>query len=203
MADSAVAPTPAAPPAETSTILTKPPATPPAVDTPAVAKPEATAATTAPVIPDKYDLKLPDGSLLNAKAVERIAAYAKAQRLTNEQAQSVLDTEHKAVASFIDGQIGELEARATAWATEAKADKEFGGDAFPQNMEYAKRAVDKYATPGLKQILNETGLGNHPEMLRVFYRIGKAMKEDSVVVPGSQAGQRPSMAERFYGKTGE
>jgi hypothetical protein len=34
--------------------------------------------------------------------------------------------------------------------------------------------------------LNDTGLGNHPEVLRVFVRAGKAISQDSVI-PGKEA----------------
>ena len=37
-------------------------------------------------------------------------------------------------------------------------------------------------------MLNESGLGNHPEVIRLFYRTGKAMSEDSLIVGAASKG---------------
>ena len=44
----------------------------------------------AKVAPEKYDLKLPEGSKLDAKHIEKIAADAKARGLSQEDAQALL-----------------------------------------------------------------------------------------------------------------
>ena len=75
----------------------------------------------------------------------------------------------------------------------ARADKEFGGEKLDENLAIAKTALDKFATPEFTKLLNDTGLGNHPEVLRVFVRAGKAISPDSVI-PGKAA---PSPADRL------
>jgi len=51
-------------------------------------------------------------------------------------------------------------------------------------------------------LLNQTGMGNHPEMIRVFHRISKAVSEDSFV-PGDMKPkeQKKSQADVMYGGT--
>ena len=49
----------------------------------------------------------------------------------------------------------------------------------------------------LKEYLEGTGLGTHPELVKAFVKIGKAMSEDGMV-DGSNQGQR-SAAEVLYG----
>ena len=58
--------------------------------------------------------------------------------------------------------------------------------------------LDLFGTPELKTYLNDTGLGNHPDLVKAFVKIGKAMSEDGMV-DGSNQGQR-SAAEVLYGK---
>jgi hypothetical protein len=63
----------------------------------------------------------------------------------------------------------------------SKQDKEFGGPALAENLSVAKKALDAFGTAELRTLLNESGLGNHPEIVRLFFRAGKAISEDRVV----------------------
>jgi hypothetical protein len=65
------------------------------------------------------------------------------------------------------------------WTTASKADPEFGGEKLASSLNLAKRAIDKYGTPGLRTMLDQSGLGNHPEVIRFFTRIGRTLSEDS------------------------
>ena len=47
--------------------------------------------------------------------------------------------------------------------------------------EFAKKAFDQFGTPELKTFLNDTGLGNHPELVRWAFRVGGALSEDGIV----------------------
>lgn len=85
---------------------------------------------------------------------------------------------------------------------QAKADKEFGGDALDANLAIAKKAIDTFGTPALRTLLDQSGLGNHPEVIRAFLKAGKALSPDTFV-PG---GVRPpkgdnNAANKLYPKT--
>jgi hypothetical protein len=85
------------------------------------------------------------------------------------------------------------------WAEQAQTDKEYGGDKFKENLAYVGKALSEFATPEMGELLKTTGLINHPEMLRVFYRIGKAMSADNKVVIGGAGNTPPkSPAQRMY-----
>ena len=58
------------------------------------------------------------------------------------------------------------------------------GDQFNHNLEMARRAFMNFATPEAVKVIEETGMGNHPELLKVFARIGEVLAEDSVL-PGT------------------
>jgi hypothetical protein len=45
--------------------------------------------------------------------------------------------------------------------------------------------VTGFGTPELRTLLNESGLGNHPEVIRMMYRAGKAISEDRFVAPSA------------------
>ena len=67
------------------------------------------------------------------------------------------------------------------WQTQSKNDKEFGGDKFDENLAIAKQSLDKFGNQELKTLLNEHGIGNHPDMIRFMLNVGKLTKEDNPV----------------------
>lgn len=150
-------------------------------------------------VPEKYELKTPEGSKLSAQDVEEIASYCKERGFSQEQAQAQIERESKLKENFEKQSLAQLESATQEWMETAKADKEIGGEEFPRSAELAKRVVSRFGTPEFKKELERTGLGNHPELVRVFVRIGKAMSDDQLVLPGSQTQQPVDIAEKFYG----
>ena len=74
-----------------------------------------------------------------------------------------------------------------AWVGEIKADKEIGGANFDTSVRHAQAAAKKFGSPEFLAALDATGMGSHPELVRVFARIGKAMAEDTFVAPGKES----------------
>lgn len=158
--------------------------------------------------PEKYDLKKDEKSLLSDEQVARIAAFAKEQGLTNDKAQALLNRESQLIAEdrqVVQEQtaqrVGQMQ---ESWIATAKEDKEYGGVEFPANMERAKRVLTKYGTPEFVAILEDPKqgrFGNHPELIRIFNRIGKAMAEDQLEMPNAQGGKKEiSVADKLYGE---
>lgn len=150
-------------------------------------------------VPEKYNLTPPQGSKLSAQDVEEIASYCKERGFSQEQAQSQIERESKLREGFEKQSLVQLAKATTEWLETAKSDKEIGGEEFPKSAELAKRVVSRFGTPEFKAELERTGLGNHPELVRVFVRIGKAMSDDQLVLPGSQTKQPVDIADKFYG----
>lgn len=170
------------------------PSTEPKAPEPAAATPPAK-----PAVPDGYQLKKPEGSLLGDQAIERISAYAKQKGLSNEDAQSLLQRESDAVKGFQQAQMEQRDQTVEKWAKEVETDKEIGGEGFKQNIELASRVIKKFGDEQLIKDLNESGYGNYPPLVRLFHRIGKAMKEDQLVLPGSMPVPKKSAADMLYG----
>lgn len=87
------------------------------------------------------------------------------------------------------------------WGESLKTDKEFGGDKYDANMASAKSVIDKFGTPELTQLLNESGLGNHPEMVRFVYRISQPMKDSPVFTGGGTGTDTRTFTEKMYPKS--
>ncbi|EAS2156612.1 peptidase [Salmonella enterica] len=147
--------------------------------------------------PEKYEFTTGEGVELDAEALKDFEPVARELNLTNEQAQKLVDAYPKILAGVQQRQAEAWQAQTEQWAADVKADKEIGGDKLTANLSAAQRALAQFGTPELKEYLEGTGLGNHPELVKAFIKIGKAMSEDGMV-DGSNQGQR-SAAEVLYG----
>lgn len=145
--------------------------------------------------PEKYEFKAAEGQELDAEAVKAFEPIAKELNLSNEQAQKLVDVYgSKIMPKLVEQQAAQWQQQIEQWADQVKADKDLGTDA---SIGAAQKAMDKFGSPELKQYLNETGLGNHPELVRIFANIGKAMSEDGLVTGNS--GGAKSAADVLFG----
>lgn len=133
--------------------------------------------------PEKYEFQQPEGVELNDTALGAFSEFAKDANLSQDAAQALLG---KLAPAMAQHQAAVLEQVRTEWATTAKTDTEYGGAKLQENLAVAKRALDTFGTQELRTLLNDSGLGNHPEIIRAFFRAGKAISEDTFV-PGGTA----------------
>ncbi len=113
--------------------------------------------------------------------------------LTPEAAQDLADLFVSVSEGQSQGVMDAYQAQVQGWAEATEKDAELGGkgEVFDQKLSTAKKALDMFASDELKNILNaydaETnpqgmGLGNNPEVIRLFYRLGKNVGEDGLVL---------------------
>ena len=115
---------------------------------------------------------------LDPEVITAFGEVAKELDLPQEAAQKVIDK----VAPVMQAQQAKMvEQVKVDWANDAKADQEFGGENLNANLEVAKSSLKAFGTDALKSLLQESGLGNHPEVIRFMYRAGKAISEDAYV----------------------
>lgn len=146
--------------------------------------------------PEKYEFKAPEeGQELDKGALEVFEPIARELNLNNEQAQKLVDVYGSKIMPAINKQLAEgWQKQTEQWAETVKADKELGSD---ESIGAAQKAMDKFGSPELKQYLEESGLGNHPELIRIFASVGKAMSEDGLVTGNSNGSK--SAADVLFG----
>lgn len=131
--------------------------------------------------------------------IDSYAGLAKKYGMNQENATSLL----KDAAQILNRLDTETVTRQIdEWIDQSRNDREFGGTALNANLAIAKKALDTYGTPEIRQLLEATGLGNNPELIRFFYRVGKTLAEDGVVT--GQAGSNgirtfDEAARKLYG----
>jgi len=132
--------------------------------------------------PDTYaDFAMPEGVTVDSALLSEATPLFKELGLTQEQAQKLVDFQAKQVQASSQSQVDAYNQLMNDWQERSRNDKEFGGKAFDENIAIARSAIDKFGTPELKQLLEEHGVGNHPELIRYNVRVGKLIAED---VPG-------------------
>lgn len=165
---------------------------------PAPAAGDATAAPPEKVVPESYDFKTPEGAPLEGEFLGEFSAMAKDLKLSQEEASKVAELGAKMAKNFSVQQQAALESAAAAWEAEVTADKDIGGDKLPENLAIAKKALADFGTPALSKLLNESKLGNHPEVIRFMVKAGKAISQDGRFVGGGNRTIVESAAQRMY-----
>ncbi len=162
------------------------------------------AAKAADKAPEAYtDFTAPDDAKLDPTVETTFKAVAKELNLSQTKAQSLVDKIAPVMVARAATAMQEAQtARVAEWKAAALADKEFGGDKLEVNLAAAKLAMEKLnPSKEFSTFLAESGLGNHPEMIRLLYNASKNLTTDGVVVGAAAPAAQGDMAERLYGKT--
>lgn len=155
----------------------------------------------------ELELKLPEGVEVDSEMLGAFKTMAKEANLNGEAAQKVVDiyvtaqqaAQRKATESWTQTQ--------KQWVEEIQNDKELGGANAKAAAIVTEKAVKALVSPELSKFLDQSGLGNHPEMARLFHRLGKMMKEDTIAGSSATQGSSTSkpteqeLARRRYNKT--
>lgn len=150
--------------------------------------------------PIEYEFTLPDGLKLDEEILGQFKAQAQELKLPADKAQALVDMGTKSVQKVMESVLEADKARRAGWAAEAEADPEFGGPKLKENLAIAKGAIEQLS-PELKGFLDETGLGNHPQMIRFAFKVGKLLKQDGLVVGNPGEAPKPKAtdhAKRLY-----
>jgi hypothetical protein len=145
--------------------------------------------------PEKYELALPEGMTLDEATFAAAEPVLRELGLNNEQATKLASVIAEVRASEAEAFVQQVQ----EWGKTTQADPEIGGKALEATLTEGRKALAKHGTPELRALLDNTGLGNHPEVVRFFARVGKTILTEDSVVTGERSGGTKSMAERLYG----
>lgn len=148
------------------------------------------------MVPEQYALTLQQGTILEASDLADVAAMARQQQLTQEEAQAALVAYEQS-----------LRDQSTKFRGELEADTTLGGSNLPHTQRNVMRALDSLAPAttaegkALRTFLDKSGLGNSLHIVRLLDKVGRGMGEDRPVLTNAPQGSSPvDMVELFYGK---
>jgi hypothetical protein len=136
--------------------------------------------------PEAYEsFTFPEGIEADGEVLEDFKQAARELNLSQKNAQKLIDLQTKLATKSATQMQEQFSKVVDEWRSQATADKEYGGKEFEANLGVAKKALDKFGTDEFKKAINDTSFGNHPELIRFIYRVGKAMSEDGVLNGGT------------------
>lgn len=150
--------------------------------------------------PEAYEFKLPEGMELDATLTDKVTPVFKELDLTQENAQKLVDVYSPYVQEQVKVQekaaIDSWNKQVDEWKTETV--KQLGTTA-KEDMVAVGKILNVAGTPELRKILNESGYGNHPEFVKFFVKVGKAVSEDSFIEGKSDtAGEGGINLDKMY-----
>lgn len=163
-------------------------------------KPDAKTDPAKPAVPDKYELKLPDGSKLGKADVAKVESLAREKGWSNEQAQVALEQRHAAVSEFEAGQVQSVKTlNDTTWKEQLMADPEVGGQKFEQSGHLAYKAVERFGGKEFADELKAMHLNHQPKLFKMLVNIGRAMESDRFITnnPSAAGGKLPPEARMY------
>lgn len=156
--------------------------------------------------PESYaDFTLPENMEINAAVMDEFKGMAKEANLPQEQAQKFVETGAKlvqeAVENVFNEQVEAYAKKVDSWHQTRAQDPEIGGtdEKQKQALSEASKVVKAIGGESLMKALDETGAGNHPEIIRAFFRIRNVVGEDGKLIQGNSGGSEPkSPAQSIY-----
>ena len=140
-----------------------------------------------PKSPEEYqfeEAKLPDGVEYSKELEGKFRAVSYQMGLNGKQAGALRDMYVAAIAEAT--QQAQLSFKQSRDEAEGELKRELG-EAFEPTVNASKAALKEYADDRFVKWLDDNGLGNHPELVRVFGKIGKELIGDSKLKTPNEA----------------
>lgn len=143
--------------------------------------------------PESYaDFVVPEGVTLEPDSLKSFQEIAKADNLTQEQAQRYIDAASKMATAQAAAAAKQMDGIKEGWRSATTSDAEYGGDKLKESLVIAQKALKQFGSPELNELVVGAGLGDHPEFVRLMYRVGKAVSESPIVSGAKPANQSAS-----------
>jgi hypothetical protein len=127
------------------------------------------------------EVKLPDGMSIDDGLKKGYQDIAHKAGLSTKQADELYKWWNGTMGERFAASQGQTQQQMAAAETALRTE---WGQAFDQNVALGRQAVQHYGGEKLLAELEATGLGNHPELAKVFARMGKDLQEDGVIGAG-------------------
>lgn len=155
-----------------------------------------------------YEFTTPEGfEELDMGMVEKAAPILKDLGLNQEGAQKLVDFFGEYRQEEADRQAQAWKETQEGWIEAAKTDKEFGGDAFDENVKLAQQLLKsdmELADEELIKGLEEYGFGNHPAFIRYQIKVARLLEKHGLLstedkaVTGERSDPREGRAKRMF-----
>lgn len=147
--------------------------------------------------PDPSVFPAPENTPFQTADYEAFKQLATDLKLAPEQVEKWLAFEQTCAEHQTQKAQEQKREQAAAWAQQTRA---LYGGKLEQEIAFALRAANTFGGQELRDLLEETGLGNHPVVIRTLSGIGRTISEDVSTGGQPSAPQDKTFAEALYGK---
>lgn len=152
------------------------------------------------------DIKGADGLEYAEGEIDELKALCTENKISPQAAQAILDWQAK-FAKVADDKRTQAVQEEMAEFVRKEAEKnlkivhqEWGTDPaqVAENEAAVARAMRAFADEGFRKLMNESGLGNHPDVVRFVVKAGKAITDDRFIVGGNGGAAKKDLAHRMF-----
>jgi hypothetical protein len=153
----------------------------------------------APKVPETYaTFTVPDGQTLDPKVIEAAAPLFKKHGLSQEAAQEFVDLYAGQIKTIADGPKATFDTMVSGWRADVLKDASLAtGDGLrtdvAESIGRLKATLSSEDRTSFNEVMNMSGLGNHPTIVRALNAWGRALGEGKHVAGNgpSPEGQKP------------
>jgi hypothetical protein len=130
-----------------------------------------------------------------------LTALGQELKLDQKQMQKLVDYGSKKIGDGMEAMRLEAIRR---WRAESEADP-----AIREGLPHAMKLMNRFGNDDVRTVLNQTGAGNHPALIKFFAEMGRALGEAPFYegrkpnAPGAEVSLLSGFAERYKGKMEE
>lgn len=139
-----------------------------------------------PDSPDGYEFSYSKEIQIDPALEGSFKEFAHQNGINTEVAQKLVDFNCESIMR----QQAQLTEQIKGWCDEVKKMPGWQGNSFNEKISVAHGAVGRFVPPEVAELLDSTGYGNHPAVVKMFYEIGKNMSEDRYVDAQHTAAKR-------------
>jgi hypothetical protein len=145
-------------------------------------------------------------NLLGAFEANTKADHAAVQAFGQQLIDRHISEVQRAVAEVHKANVTAWDAQKTAWKDQFTSDPELGGNRMQTTVDAAIGFIRTHGGTDaqqaeFQQLMNESGLGNHPVMIRLLAKAGAAMSEGRPLAAQAPSAQK-SKVSKLYGGGG-
>ena len=134
-----------------------------------------------PITYEKFNV--PDGSEpINEATHNELVTLGNELKLNQQQLQKIVDYGAKKIGDGMEAVRLKAIAMQEEWRKKSMTDPEISA-----GMEHAQRLVARFGNENFKSMMNETGVGNHPEFIKFCIQAGRLLGEAPFVDSGKPA----------------
>ena len=148
----------------------------------------------APEVPERYELTMPEGWTLDEEGLAELTPIMRELKASNEQVQAVADLYIRRMSAAREKQIAAERETVENWRKEVRNDPEIGGAKYEENLASVKKMLVKYGSEDFYNYLDDSSLGNYPPFVKVMVKIAKELEGDQFIPGGGAFSDDPASA---------